>query len=593
MEDTAMNLIPNPKHLTRKPGTFSLEIPSLILADGCDNRLSFHALQIRNTLKDLQGFAPDLRAGEPAPGAIYISHSSRGDGYSLEISPKQIKILGDGPSGAFYGLQTLGQLLFQYGNELPCLYISDTPDFADRGFYHDISRGRVPTLDQLKAIVRELSSLKINCLELYVESNFEFTECLDITDPENRLTAEELLELDQFCHLYFIELVPSLSTFGHLYDLLQSRKYRHLCELADYKPSNHYWMEKMDHHTIDVFNPESLSLICSLIDQYLPLFCSNRFNICCDETFDLCKGKNAGQDSAQAYLSFVTKLISHVKSHGKTVQMWGDILLEHPEKVSLLPKDTVLLNWCYLKDPVKKNVEFFGQSGYAQIVCPGTSSWNRFVEEIDRSTGNITKMAQYGYENHAQGLLNTNWGDFGAICSWNCQQFGIAAGAEKSWNALGDLDEYFDRSVSALLYKQRDVNVVQLIRELGDCQRTAEWARLVPWFSARKRGEEEELEADIPKILEHIAHCQELLQKFRELGADTDPCMGDLAVAAQAIRLLNQTVLFLSGHAEFTRTQLKEWWEAWIPDYENAWLRENKLSQLGLVVQFLEQLTKM
>lgn len=588
-----MNLIPKPKQLTLRSGLFSWESPALILADGCDSRLSYHALQIKEVMEELWTRTLDLRCGQAAPGAVHISHGSQGDAYTLQILPDRILIRGEGPAGAFYGLKTLRQLLLQYGKELPCLSLSDFPDFADRGFYHDISRGRVPTLEQLKTMVQELSGLKINCLELYVESNYEFTECEEITAPENRLTAQELLELDDYCHLHFIELVPSLSTFGHLYDLLQSRKYRRLCELENYKPSNHYWMEKMDHHTIDVFNPESLSLISSLIDQYLPLFRSSRFNICCDETFDLCKGRNAGQDRAEAYLSFVTKLIEHVKSHGKTVQMWGDILLEHPEKVSLLPKDTVLLNWCYLKEPVEENVTFFGKSGYAQIVCPGTSSWNRFVEEIDRSSGNITKMAWYGFENHAQGLLNTNWGDFGAICSWNCQQFGVAAGAEKAWNALGDLDEDFDRAVSALLYDQRDTNVVQLIRELGDCERTAEWAKLVPWFSARKRGEDEELEADIPKIRENIAHCQVLLEKFEKLGAETDSRMEDLAIAARAIMLINQTLLFLNGSEDFTRSQLKDWWKDWISGYEKAWLRENKLSQLALVIQFLEQLTEM
>ena len=52
----------------------------------------------------------------------------------------------------------------------------------------------------------------------------------------------------------------------------------------------------MGHHTIDVSNEESIALVGSLIEQYVPLFRSEKFNICCDETFDLCGVINAVKD---------------------------------------------------------------------------------------------------------------------------------------------------------------------------------------------------------------------------------------------------------------------------------------------------------
>ena len=47
------------------------------------------------------------------------------------------------------------------------------------------------------------------------------------------LTAAEILELDRYCAERGIELVPSLSCFGHLYKVLSSQGYSHLCELED------------------------------------------------------------------------------------------------------------------------------------------------------------------------------------------------------------------------------------------------------------------------------------------------------------------------------------------------------------------------
>ncbi|MCI8524987.1 MAG: family 20 glycosylhydrolase [Oscillospiraceae bacterium] len=582
-----MKLIPMPKTIRRRAGVCNAAALSIVLPAGTDRRLACHAGRLKARLEDLTGQPVRLTAAEAAR-PLRIRHGAAGDGYVLEIAEDGVDIAGDGPAGAFYGLQTLDQLLSEFGAALPCLRIEDRPDYADRGFYHDVSRGRVPTLEQLRHMVRELARLKVNCLELYVESNYEFVECRGITGPGDRLSTEEILALDDYCHLHFIELVPSLSTFGHLHDLLSSERYRHLCELPDYRPTEHYWMEKMDHHTIDVSNPESLALICALMDQYIPLFRSNRFNICCDETFDLCTGRNAGKDAAEEYVRFVGKLIEHLKRRGKTVQMWGDIVLNHPEQAAALPADVVFLNWCYLKEPVEAHVRFFARCGHPQVVCPGTSAWNRFVEEIDRSTGNITKMARCGLENGAAGLLNTNWGDFGAICGWNSQQFGVALGAEKAWNALGGPDGDFDAAVSALLYDQIELNMAQLLRDLGDCERTAEWAQIVPWLSARRRGAEKPLDVDPPRIRAHIARCRELAETFADLG--DDPRYQDLALTARAVGLLNETVLLRAGEGD--RAAVRAGWEAWLPAYEAAWLRECKPGQLHRVGQFLRELTE-
>ena len=43
------------------------------------------------------------------------------------------------------------------------------------------------------------------------------------------MTPEETIELDKYCKENFVELVPSLSCFGHLYELLQHNR-KDLCE---------------------------------------------------------------------------------------------------------------------------------------------------------------------------------------------------------------------------------------------------------------------------------------------------------------------------------------------------------------------------
>jgi hypothetical protein len=73
-----------------------------------------------------------------------VERSLSRQGYSLSIEADQITITATAGAGLFYGMQTLIQLVRQYGHRLPALRIEDKPDFRWRGFMLDVSRGRVP-----------------------------------------------------------------------------------------------------------------------------------------------------------------------------------------------------------------------------------------------------------------------------------------------------------------------------------------------------------------------------------------------------------------------------------------------------------------
>ena len=47
------------------------------------------------------------------------------------------------------------------------------------------------------------------------------------------------------------------------------------------------------------------------------------------------------KEIGELYCDFVDKIIKHVTSMGKTVMMWGDIALEHPDALNRIPKDTI------------------------------------------------------------------------------------------------------------------------------------------------------------------------------------------------------------------------------------------------------------
>ena len=352
-----------------------------------------------------------------------------------------------------------------------------------------------------------------------------------------------------------------------------------------------YWLEKMYHHTIDVSNPESIKVIRSIIDQYIPLFRTDKFNICCDETFDLCRGRNAGKDAGEEYFKFLMTIIDHVKSRGKTVMMWGDIALAQPDKMSYIPGDTIMLNWTYLKDPDENKIKTMAESGLSQLVCPGTSSWNRFVEEIDRSEGNITNLARYGKKYGALGILNTNWGDFGNICAFNCSLYGMVLGAEMGWNTDTVPDETFEIAASSLLYDCDEVNMIDLVRTMGQSERTCDWMEFMYWFSANTcEGRVTELQCDTEKAIENIARLDKVIETIESLGVEDDRYT-DLVTACKAIKTMNRTCLGIKGVEGYTdKKALADEIETWLPEFSRAWMRENKVSQLHLVEDFMRNL---
>lgn len=600
-----LSIIPTPKTVTTLAGSFTARDIAVYVDSRADKRIVTAARTLCKEIESACGSYIPLTSSAKGTPAVKITYGERvestgGEGYRLTVDETSVSISGNSAAGAFYGIQTMRQLVKSYGLSIPCCDIHDEPDFSYRGFYHDISRGRVNRLDTLKRIADMLSYFKINSMQLYVEDAFTFKELEGISTADNALTPEEILELDQYCFDRFIDLVPSLSTFGHLFTLLQSDRFSDICELGEHEITRNYWLERQWHHTVDVYNPRTIQVIGSMIEQYIPLFRSKYFNICCDETLDLCCGKNKGKDKGEAYFHHLDKLMEIVKSHGKTPMMWGDECMARPDAAGeRIPADTIILNWCYHKSVNEWIPKFYYELGFTQIVCPGTSCWDNFIEDIDISTGNISSFATHAKKYGALGILNTNWGDFGHICAFNCNLYGALFGAQKSWNADAVIDTEFEKAASLLMYDVREINMVDVLRRLGKAARTCPWERFVIWHSAvtlegkneplRLRDNEDYDPADAVASLEL---CRQVESDLAALKLD-DRRIRDLALAAKGVELMNKEYLYVNkaeGYCDGEALQAQ--FDRWLVDYSAAWLESCKPSGLARLQEFIRGITK-
>jgi len=561
-----IHLIPYVKSLEIKDGY--LQKKAIFCNTPCGD------VRLTNALKKLTQDA----AGVP----LTLEYGAEGEGYEIWVEREAIRVKGDGPAGAFYAIQTLRQIFTH--ETIPCLHIKDHPDFPYRGFYHDATRGKVPTVENMKWLIDQMAYYKMNSLQLYVEHVYEFEETKDLIEKTGYLTSAELKELDEYCKENFIEFIPSLSTFGHLFELLNQEKYAHLKVLKGYEASPNRWIDRMGHHTIDPTQEESIEIIKSLIDQYAPNFSSDIFNICCDETFDLTRVyKDTDVDEGQLYVDFVKKIIAHLQSKGKKVMMWADILLKHPETIEEIPDDIYFLNWNYRAEPPEENIIKFAELGRKQIVCPGTTIWNRFCENTAVAESNISKMAEYGYKHGAIGVLNTNWGDYGHTCSLELSMYGMVLGAAKSWHVATKAGKYFDPAVDHLLYQQE--GAMSALREVSALNDMISYREFVLNYYKiaypSTRWPRPVLKATIDEIQEAYKAIRERLENETWT---LDEYRQEMLIAAEAIC----TCAELEAIYERIKPMPERLTDAenWLPKFREKWIAKNKESELSRIEQF-------
>lgn len=587
-----MYLLPKPRKWKTTEGIFTICYNRAIVVDNsCPPEVYEDAKLFQQFLCESLGFALRITRGSACPGdiSLRLDEALEVQAYELHINAGGIIITGGSACGLFYGMQTLRQMTQQEGCCLPYTSIQDKPQIEHRGFYHDVTRGRIPTMDYLKKLVDRMAAYKLNQLQLYMEHTFLFAKFSEVWRDDTPLTPEDILELDAYCRKRHIELIPSIACFGHLYKVLRTRTYCHLCELPDMEQEPFGFVDRMKHHTLDVSNPESMQLAKSLIDEFMPLFTSKYFNICADETFDLGKGKSAGlaetKGTQRMYLDFVKELCGYVVSKGKIPMFWGDIICAFPEAVQELPKETICLNWGYDADWPEDSTRKLSGAGARLYNCPGVSGWDQLVNQIRVSYENISRMCHYAVDYRADGVLNTDWGDCGHINHPDFSLVGMIYGAAFSWNTEIPAFDEINRQISRIAYGDVSEILVSVLAKIS-----------VSWkFTWRNAVDRLEQLREVPlysmevyqKAAEQLEEIKgELYASVSRLPVEQKKQIHAYLIALQGMILLQKLGMVLAGDQTSDETcsgqrcALAEALEYWLYDYKALWRSVSRESEL-------------
>lgn len=570
-----MRLIPAPKKVQLTGG-------KLCASDFIAELGSFDTVQTRKALADLKKDAKERI--KDAGAAVLIAEKAEEmadcEEYSLIITEEKIVIKAGSARGVFYAIQTLRQIVISEEAFL-CCEIYDKPDFSFRGLQNDTTRGRVPSLSGLKKTADFCALFKINKMALYFEHSLAFSELEGVVTETETLSPDELREFVSYCSTLYIDVIPYVAMFGHQYRLLQSDKYKHLCELENHVPVDHYWRERMLHHSIDVSNPESFKLIKSYIDQLLEIFPYEIYIPGIDETMDLCKGKNKDINMIETYCAFTDRICGYLKEKGKTALIADDVIQKHEDGFLIKSDNIIMYHWDYEKEPKESKFEKLKEKELPFISVPSTNSYNIFFEKIGMSKENIYNTINLAKKHKAKGIINTIWGDFGHWCDFNCTLYGIVMGAAKSWNTQTEFDESFEKDFSLLVYEEKEENIKKIIATGSTLTYNSSIYWFVRWYGENLVRNENtdfcliEPETSPLEFARRAVEHKELIQKIGARHPRKKEIFDSMAVSCGMIEALCHISNALTTKKKLTDTE-RALIEERMNEYHKVWLRDNK-----------------
>ena len=596
-----MDLLPKPKERSFQDGAYTPGIHAMILlAPGTAPGALLYARMLQQTFADQAGLTPDIGRGAARPGdiALAVDAALPAGQYRLAIAPDAVTLTAGDDEALCNGVQTLRQIIDLNGAVLPAQTITDWPDMATRGYYFDCSRGRVPKLSYLKQVADRLCRYKVNQWQLYIEHTYLFRDLSEAWRDDTPLTAQEILELDDYCAARHIELAPSLSTFGHMYKILSTKTCCDLCELEDSEKIPFSYSYAGWHHTLNASDPDSLAFVKKLIDEYRPLFRTNKFNICDDETFDLGKGRSkeqADREGAQAlYVRHVKALCEYIVARGGIPQFWGDIMWRFPESCRELPKETICLNWGYLPEQRENEIRDIAASGITQYACPGCCGWNRWMPLQLYAYKNNRIMGRHARKYHAVGILNTDWGDYGHINDPRLTVPGMLYGAAFAWNADEVPFDEINEAVSRLEYGDASGTLAGAMAEMSDHE-VFDWWNAVNWIeSSDERRAKLLAKLDMTQVPAANAAVEaargKVLAAARSLPAGRKDIVQLVCVVADSILLWNDVGAYLAGAhtaGDEAGTALACRLEHWFYRYRIEWDKTSRVSATPNLIRLM------
>ena len=367
------DIIPQPKEIKLNEGKpFELSPKTVVYYEA---GLQREAQFLSEYVKDIMGYALNVQEYQGQPNGIVLKlvpeDFEQDEAYEINVTPKQVTIIGADAAGVFYGVQTLRKSLPLSPSlrgiggsktAVPCATIRDWPNFAYRGMHLDPCR-HFMDLDSVKIYLDMLALHNMNQFHFHLSEDQgwrieikkypELTEIgayrsgtvighngnlYDTIRHGGFYTQDELRDLIQYAAERHINIIPEIDLPGHMQAALAC--YPQLgCTGGPYEVWRRWGVSE---DVLCAGNEEAMQFVEDVLNEVMDVFPSPYIHIGGDECpkvrWEQCpkcqtKIKELGikgderfskEDYLQSYV--MNRMAKVVEARGRRVIGWDEIL---------------------------------------------------------------------------------------------------------------------------------------------------------------------------------------------------------------------------------------------------------------------------
>lgn len=293
------------------------------------------------------------------------------------------------------------------------------------GVMIDCSRNAVMTVNAVKGFADIISEMGYDTIMLYTEDTFEVNNEPYFGYMRGRYSKSEIKEIDAYCAIKGIELIPCIQTLAHLNGIFQvTDKYYDIKDCDD---------------ILLVENQRTYELIENMISTVSECFSSKKIHIGMDEAEKVGLGKylrkNGYNDRFELINRHLHKVCEIAEKYGFEPMIWSDMFcrlaqnsgdyhaggdLSKIKEKAALPKNVTLAYWDYYSDDVErytKMIEMNQAFDRPVLFAGGAWTWKGFTPDNALSIKNSVAAIKACNDCGVKDIIITMWGDDGAECS--------------------------------------------------------------------------------------------------------------------------------------------------------------------------------
>ena len=385
-----VNVIPQPNKVVELPG--SLRLSSEVELQGSLK----DSPRVKSGVAGIFKGVPKSALAKPVIIKIDIGGHGGAESYQLKVSKDGVFIEAPSPSGGFYALQTVKQLvLFSKDGTIPCVKIEDSPRYGWRGFMLDESRHFFGK-ERVKELLDYMAMYKLNRFHWHLTDSpgwrIEIKKYPKLTTigaignktdknaPAVFYTQADIKEIVEYASQRFIAVIPEIDMPGHA--SAAARAYPEISGGGSAK------------HPDFTFNPGSektYQFLTDVLTEVAQLFPSKWIHYGGDEVHFANKqwidipevkalmAKENLKDLKEVEFYFNRRMAAVIDSQGRKTVAWDEVV-----NAGLERDKTLVMWWRHNKPDVLADAF---KKGFNVVLCPRIPCYFDFVQDDSHKTG--------------------------------------------------------------------------------------------------------------------------------------------------------------------------------------------------------------